>query len=539
MFGMRNVPTCGEALVALLEKYGVELVFGIPGVHTLELYRGLVGSRIRHVLPRHEQGAGFMADGYARASGKPGVCFLITGPGLTNAVTPIGQAYSDSVPMLVISSVNEVEHLGRGRGELHELPDQQKLMSACTAFSARAETPDALPALIARAFDIFNGARPRPVHIEVPIDIFDHPVEENWEPHVPAEKPVADSVLLSDAAAHLQAAKRPLIVAGGGAIGGEEAVLSVVGKLAAPVATTTSGSGILPCSHPLALASTLVAPATHDMISRADVVLAVGTELSTNETWGISYRFSGKLIRIDLDPAQFCNVAKADVELMGDGPQTLAALDGMLEPVADTRRRAQAETDVAQALATFDASLGEDEMLRREVFETVVNAMPEDTLVACDMTQIGYTGHSVFRPHTSGRMLFPQGYGTLGYGLPAGLGAQLGAPNKPVVVFTGDGGILYTLQEMMTATEERLPVVVLLWNNGWLQQIREGFEEKDIEPIAVHPQNPDFQKIAEAFGWATVQTDTVEGLGAMVSQAYQTARANKCPVLIEYRADAN
>ncbi len=138
---MRNIPTCGEALVALLEKYGVEIVFGIPGVHTLELYRGLVGSKIRHVLPRHEQGAGFMADGYARASGKPGVCFLITGPGVTNAATPIGQAYSDSVPMLVISSVNEVRHLGKGRGELHELPDQQKLMSACTAFSARADKP--------------------------------------------------------------------------------------------------------------------------------------------------------------------------------------------------------------------------------------------------------------------------------------------------------------------------------------------------------------------------------------------------------------
>ncbi len=170
---MKNTRTCGEAIVALLEQYDVDTVFGIPGVHTLELYRGLVGSRIRHILPRHEQGAGFMADGYARACRKPGVCFLITGPGLTNASTAIAQAYSDSVPMLVISSVNESRLLGKGRGELHEMPDQQKMMSAFTAFSARVEEPGDFPGLLAKAYEVFNSKRPRPVHIEVPIDIFE------------------------------------------------------------------------------------------------------------------------------------------------------------------------------------------------------------------------------------------------------------------------------------------------------------------------------------------------------------------------------
>jgi thiamine pyrophosphate-dependent acetolactate synthase large subunit-like protein len=193
---MRNTKTCGEAIVSLLEAYGVDIVFGIPGVHTLELYRGLVGSRIRHVLPRHEQGAGFMADGYARVSGKPGVCFLITGPGVTNAATPIGQAYSDSVPMLVISSVNEVRHLGKGRGELHELPDQQKLMSACTAFSERISEPSEFPAVLKRAFDVFHSARPRPVHIEVPIDIFDKPVDETWDIEAGKEKPAVEFVFV-------------------------------------------------------------------------------------------------------------------------------------------------------------------------------------------------------------------------------------------------------------------------------------------------------------------------------------------------------
>ncbi len=179
-------------------------------------------------------------------------------------------------------------------------------------------------------------------------------------------------------------------------------------------------------------------------------------------------------------------------------------------------------------------ALAAEKTCRRTVFETVFNALPHDALVACDMTQIGYTGHSVFRPQSSGRMLFPQGYGTLGYGLPAGLGAQIGAPEKPVVIFAGDGGILYTLQEMMTASEEKLPVLVLLWNNGWLQQIREGFVDKNIEPIAVHPATPDFQQLANAFGWRALQTNSTTGLDDLIRKAYASARSQGMPVLVEY-----
>src|ERR1700684_1507310 len=163
--------TCGELLVQLLQELGVQMVFGIPGVHTVELYRGLPATRIRHITPRHEQGAGFMADGYARVSGKPGVCFIITGPGMTNILTAMGQAYGDSIPMLVISSVNRVEQLGMGGGRLHELPSQCRLTSGVTAFSHTLMRPDELPAVLTRAFAIFGSARPRPVHIEIPINV--------------------------------------------------------------------------------------------------------------------------------------------------------------------------------------------------------------------------------------------------------------------------------------------------------------------------------------------------------------------------------
>ena len=163
--------TCGQAAIALLERYGVDTVFGIPGVHTLEFYRGLAASSIRHIAVRHEQGAGFMADGYARASGRPGVCVLITGPGVTNAATPIGQAFTDSAPMLILSSVNATGDLGKGRGKLHEITNQQAVMAPLTAFSRTVRSANELMPAFADAFRVFESQRPRPVHIEIPLDV--------------------------------------------------------------------------------------------------------------------------------------------------------------------------------------------------------------------------------------------------------------------------------------------------------------------------------------------------------------------------------
>lgn len=211
--------TAGQALVRLLANYGVDTVFGIPGVHTLELYRGLPGSGIRHVLTRHEQGAGFMADGYARVSGKPGVCFVITGPGVTNVATAIGQAYADSVPLLVISSVNHSASLGKGWGCLHETQDQRAMTAPITAFSALALSPEQLPELIARAYAVFDSERPRPVHISIPLDVLAAPVAHDWSAAV-ARRPgrgVPCSEALRAAAERLAAARRPMLIAGGGA----------------------------------------------------------------------------------------------------------------------------------------------------------------------------------------------------------------------------------------------------------------------------------------------------------------------------------
>ncbi|MFN4173424.1 MAG: thiamine pyrophosphate-binding protein, partial [Pseudorhodobacter sp.] len=248
----------GVYLTHLLRAYGVDTVFGIPGVHTIELYRGLAGSGIRHVTPRHEQGAGFMADGYARASAtrgssRPGVCFIISGPGMTNIFTAMGQAYGDSIPMLVISTVNAHGRMGSGRGWLHELPDQQAMAAGVSAFSRTIHRPEDLAPALAEAFAVFDSARPRPVHLELPIDVMLADAGHLPLPAAPVRTSRAgpDPAGVAAAAALLQSAHAPLSLTGGGALGAADALPALATALDAPLVMTTNARGLLPPGHAL------------------------------------------------------------------------------------------------------------------------------------------------------------------------------------------------------------------------------------------------------------------------------------------------
>ena len=243
----------GERLVQGLKARGVEVVFGIPGVHTVELYRGLAGSGIRHVTARHEGGAAFMADGYARVSGKPGVAFVITGPGLTNALTAMGQSREDSVPVLVVSGVNRRASLGQGMGLLHELPDQGGMVrSLCPSFQVTG--PEALEPVLNMAFAALTAGRPGPVHIEVPTDVMPLPCPPPTGLPLPAPARIADEPGLAEAARLLEAAQRPLILAGGGARGAAPALKALAERLDAPVVQTTNARGLM-WAHPLSVAA--------------------------------------------------------------------------------------------------------------------------------------------------------------------------------------------------------------------------------------------------------------------------------------------
>jgi 5-guanidino-2-oxopentanoate decarboxylase len=505
--------TGGQALVRLLANYAVDTVFGIPGVHTLELYRGLPGSGIRHVLSRHEQGAGFMADGYARVTGKPGVCFVISGPGVTNAATAIGQAYADSIPLLVISSVNHRASLGKGWGCLHETQDQRALTAPITAFSALALSAEDLPGLIARAYAVFDSERPRPVHISVPLDVLAAPVARDWTAEVvrrPA-RGLADAESLRQAAARLAQARRPMIIAGGGALAAGNELTELSQRLAAPVFTTVAGKGLLPADAALHAGASLCVEPGWKLIAEADLVLAVGTEMADTDFWRERLPLSGELIRLDIDPRKFNDFYPCAIGLRGDARDNLQALLALLP--LDARDAAAALDAVATLKAAIASSQGPLQRLHQAILDRIAAVLPADAFVSTDMTQLAYSGNYLFPSRAPRSWLHPTGYGTLGYGLPAGIGAKLGAPQRPGLVLVGDGGFLYTAQELATAVEELdSPLVVLLWNNDALGQIRDDMLDLDIEPIGVLPRNPDFIGLARAFGCAVRQPQSLDEL---------------------------
>ncbi|MFB4393278.1 MULTISPECIES: 5-guanidino-2-oxopentanoate decarboxylase [unclassified Pseudomonas] len=523
--------TCGEVLVKLLEGYGVDHVFGIPGVHTVELYRGLAGSSIRHVTPRHEQGAGFMADGYARTRGKPGVCFIITGPGMTNITTAMGQAYADSIPMLVISSVQSRNALGGGRGKLHELPNQSALVAGVAAFSHTLMSADDLPQVLARAFAVFDGARPRPVHIEIPLDVLVEPAD-----HLLSARPVRTcragpaASAVAQMAERLAQARRPLILAGGGALAAGEALAGLAEHLQAPVALTINAKGLLPAAHPLQIGSTQSLPATRALVAEADVVLAIGTELAETDydvTFKGGFEIPGSLLRIDIDPDQTVRNYLPELALVADAEQAahalLVALREQPGPAPDDSWGAGRVMRLRQALA---ADWDQPTLSQTRLLTAVLQALPEAIIVG-DSTQPVYTGNLTLDLDRPRRWFNAStGYGTLGYALPAAMGAWLGsaetiAERAPAVCLIGDGGLQFTLPELASAVEAQVPMIVLLWNNQGYEEIKKYMVNRAIEPVGVDIHTPDFIGVALALGAAAEHVGDVAQLQAALAKAVE------------------
>lgn len=523
--------TVGEQLLELLEAYGVEFVFGIPGVHTLELYRGFAASRIHHVTARHEQAAGFMADGYARVSGKPGVCFVITGPGLANAATAMAQAYADSIPLLVISGVNPAGKMNSGAGFLHELPDQPALGRSVAAFSHTVFRAEELAQVIARAFALFDAARPRPVHIEIPVDVMALPAASLPTSVVRLARPVPAAGELARAAELIGAAKTPLIVVGGGAIRATDSVRSLAERLDAPVVMTINARGALPPSHPLGVAASPSLKPMRQFLASADLVLALGTELGPTD---FDIYDEGcltsmpQLVRVDIDPEQIARNHPAAFGLVGDAGATCAALSRLIPqrtPGSGALRAGEARRCAREAL---DALSAQDVAL----IESVRDALP-DALIVGDSTRQVYAGNLFYAAPGPARWFNASvGFGALGYGLPAAIGASLAAPGCPIVCLVGDGGLQFTLAELGTAVETGARLIVILLNNRGYGEIRGAMLARGIKPVGVDLHTPDFQAIARAYGCASERLDRPESLPSVL----QRAAARTLPTLIEIQA---
>ena len=530
--------TCGEAAVRLLEAYGVDLVFGIPGSQNLELYRGLTKSGIRHVSTRHEQGAGFMADGFARSSGTPGVCFVIGGPGVTNVTTPMGQAYSESVPLLVLSGVGRTDTLGMGRGTTHELRDQSALVGQVAASSHTVLTPAQLPELVAGAFATFACARPRPVHIEIPTDVAERPADFEpvaWPtPSPPSPQPSA----IAEAARLLASAERPAVVLGGGTVNAARQARDVVEMLCSPTVLTTNAKGILPRGHGLSLGSNLQFAPVRSYVESADVVLAVGTEFGETDTqlFDEDLNLGGQLIRIDIEASQLARAQRPTLAIVSDAGEGLAALTEALRGMNGARPRSEEEvTGLVRAIRTEAKDhWWPGTAVFARLLDVITDSLP-GALIVGDSTQPAYAFDHLFEPpEPRSYMTATMGYGTLGFALPAAMGAKLGSPSRPVVAVIGDAGIQFTLPELATAVQEHIPVVVLVWRNRGYEEIRFLMEEKGIPSEGFGIDSPDYVRLAQAFGCqAAVARD-----GNELSRLLAESSGLDVPLVIEVDEEA-
>lgn len=516
----------GEFLMELLHLYDVEYVFGIPGVHTAELYRGLESSPITHVTPRHEQGAGFAADGYARVSGKPGVCLVVTGPGLCNTITAMGQAYADSVPMLVISGVNNPHENRSGNGYLHELPNQSALAEQVAAFSHTITSPAEILPVMARAFAVFEGGRPRPVHIEIPLQIMNMDVTglalPSYRPRF--SLPQASERDIAEMVALCEASERPIILAGGGARGAAQDIRMLAEKLDAPVVMTISGRGILASDHSLAVNATASHRPVRELIAQADLVLAVGTELGQTD-YDI-YKdggtvISGRLIRIDLCQQQLNRNFACDLGILSDAASAIAPLVAALP----SRQRKGALGD--QVGATVDAMFAmqsEDYRNANAMIAAVFETLP-DAVVVGDSAQPIYAGNDAITISDEGRWFnSATGFGTLGYGLPAAIGAKRAVPHRPVLAIAGDGGVQFSISELATAKEAGLPLTLLLWDNSCYGEIRNYMVDAGIPPEGVDLVSPDFALIAKAYGWEVARPTSLAEFREVIAEAHRARR---------------
>lgn len=524
--------TCAQAALNALVDHGVDTVFGIPGIHTLDLYRGLSQTPLRHVAVRHEQGAAFMADGFARVAGRPAGCLLITGPGLLNAATGIGQAYSDSVPMIVIATVNALRDLGLGRGEIHELKDQRRALEGVVDSVVTVHDPGEVGTALDLSFARMTARRPRPTVVELPLDVAAAEIAPRRAAGAAIARPGLAPAALEALVARLRRAERPFFILGGGALGAEEALRGLTAKLGAPVVTTVAGKGIVSEAGPLALGSALGSDVVNPVMNEADLVVAVGTELAYLDHFNRPLEIRPDLVRIDLDPDVLVRDHPACLALLADAHTAMAQV---LERMAEDPARSPWRRDVA----ALREGLRDDMRTRRPAFcaylDSLRAALDDDAAVFSDMTQLAYTGNRYFECRRGGTWLHPVGFGTLGYALPAAIGGKLAAPARQVVALAGDYGLGFTLQELGTAAEQGLALPVVIWNNRLLGAIDFHMRRQEIQPQAVALQPPDFRDLAKAYGCDYQYLDSPDPLGTALDAAFSAA----APTLIEIEVDGS
>ena len=543
--------TGAQALVKSLEMQGVDVVFGLPGGAILPVYDPIIDSPIRHILVRHEQGAGHMAEGYAQATNKPGVAIVTSGPAATNIVTALADAYMDSIPIVVITGQVATTSIGT---DAFQEADTTGITMSITKHNWLIKDASEIPQVVKEAFHVATTGRPGPVLIDLPKDVSNQMMEWYWPESVdlPGYKPNTKGHPRSIAAAAklIKEAKKPVFYVGGGVIrsGGSEALKALVEKCNMPVVTTLMGRGAFPDDHPLCLGM----PGMHGTytaitaMQKSDLLITLGARFDDRVTGKVSgFAPDAKIIHVDIDPAELGKVRRADVPIVGD---VKLVIEELIEAL-DKGEAGEMDFSITQEWHDQLKSWQEEFPLRYEedpkdgslkpqyVVECLSRLAPEGTILASGVGQHQMWGSQYWHFNDANTWINSGGLGTMGFAIPAAIGAKVGRPDKMVWAVDGDGCFQMTAQELVTASAERIPVKIALLNNAYLGMVRqwqEMFYEQRYSEVYLSPDLPDYVKWAEAMGCVAFRVETPEDVIPTIEKANQI---NDRSVVIEFRTD--
>ncbi|MBV8926001.1 MAG: hypothetical protein JOZ74_11595 [Bradyrhizobium sp.] len=526
--------TGGEAIVSSLVAHGVDTVFGLPGAQIYGLFDAFHQAQLKVIGARHEQACGYMAYGYARSTGKPGVFSVVPGPGVLNAGAAMLTAFGGNEPVLCLTGQVPTQFLDKGRGHLHEMPNQLATMRSFVKWAERIEYPDIAPSMVSRAFQEMLSGRRGPVALEMPWDVFTQRAEVGAAKvfdRFPSPQP--DSDRIKDAATLIAVCKTPMIFVGSGAIHARAEILELAEMIDAPVVAFRSGRGIVSNAHELGLTMA----AAYRLWPTTDLMIGIGTrlELPTMSRW--PYRPDGlKSVRIDIDPAELRRYTP-DVGVISDAQSGTRELVAAVRK-AGYRRAAGRRAAIREATAAAQAEIQkvQPQMAYLNILREV---LPDNAIVTDELSQVGFAswyGFPIYQPRT----FITSGYqGTLGSGFPTALGAKVANPDRPVVAITGDGGFMFGVQELSTAVQFNIGVVTLVFNNNAYGNVRRDQRTRfDGRVVAADLVNPDFVKLAESFGVAASRVTSPDHFKPALEQALGAGRPSLIAIEVPRDSEA-
>ena len=520
--------TGGKAVVECLKAHDVDTIFGIISTHTMYIYDALYHEQgnIRFIGGRHEHALGFMADGYSRVTGKPGIMFTSGGPGAADSMGSMGEAYHASSKLLQVTANAELDLIDSGKGAIHEARDQLGMFRSVTGWNALIDNLEAMPDYFLEAFQRFDSGRPRPIELEVPTDLFDKQVDVEVIPPRDVSTPQPDPSAIEKASTALRNAKRPIIWVGRGVMLADATneLRELAENLGAPVTSATTGKGAFPDDHPLGLGVGEFGgirgdSPLGDFLDNADLLLIIGSTMAYHRTIQQGLKLPANIVQIDIDPAEIGKNYPAKVGVQGDAKNVLQQILSQLDskPVSTDPGYA---TEIAELKQAIHQSLVDQYPNETRTLEGIRSVLDRDAIVVGDATVPNYRASRCMPFYEPNTYLGPNSWAGLGFGFPAGLGAKVGQPDKQVVVITGDGGFQYNIQELGTALQYGISPVVLIFNdNAW--GVLKGVQRETFNGryIGTDLRNPDFVKLAEAYGAPATRVHNLDELTNTLADA--------------------